>query len=105
MIGATCLYICEDAQNPQFSLFINQLGAPYDEERGLVFPFNDGSMSCPITTEMLPLLCPTDANNLLSTDINLDQMGASGVIPGMLANYLFSDRSVVIGGTELQCPI
>jgi hypothetical protein len=105
MIGATCLYICEDSQNTQFSLFVNQLGGAYDEERGLVFPFDDGSMSCPLTPDMLANVCPTSANSILSTELNVDQMGKSGVIPGMLANYLFSDRSVQIGSHNFKCSI
>jgi hypothetical protein len=104
MVGATCLYVCEDTQNTQFSLFTNNLGQ-YDVVRGLVFPFEDGSMSCPLKPEMLINVCATPNNTLLLPELNLDEMGGNGIIPGMMANYSYSDRSNVKNGFTFQCPI
>ena len=105
MVGATCLYICEDPQNTQFSLYTRNLGGPYDEVRGLVFPFEDGSMSCPLTPDQLTNTCATDENNLLGSTLNLVEMGGNGIIPGMMANYSFSTKTSVFGGYRFQCPI
>jgi len=107
MIGAACLYICEDTGNTQFSRFTNEFGASYDPVRGLVFPFENGSMSCPLTPELLTNTCPTpnNAGSLLGDSLNLDLIGSLGVIPGMMANYLFSDATKELGGHTFQCPI
>ena len=108
MVGATCLYICEDPENTQFSRFTNQFGFSYDPIRGLVFPFEDGSMSCPLTPDMLTNTCatPDNAGDLLGNTLNLSQMGGLGVIPGMMANYPFSDdASKELGGYTFKCPI
>jgi hypothetical protein len=107
MIGATCLYICEDTENTQFARFTNEFGSSYDPVRGLVFPFENGSMSCPLTPDMLTSTCATEDNkeDLLGDSLNLDLMGGLGVIPGMMANYLFSDATKELGGYTFHCPI
>ena len=108
MVGATCLYICEDPQSTQFSLFTNKLGN-YDAVRGLVFPFEDGSMSCPLTPDQLTGLCATPDNNLLGGTANFDQIGLLGIIPTLMANYTFSEKqSILNDGAQsytFSCPI
>jgi hypothetical protein len=109
MVGATCLYICEHTASTQFSLFTNHLGAPYDTERGIVFPFDNGSMSCPLTPDMLLNVCATadNAEDLLGDSLNLSLIGGVGVIPGMMANYTFTEKYTDLGtsGYAFQCPI
>jgi len=107
MVGATCLYICENTENTQFARFTNEFGSSYDPVRGLVFPFENGSMSCPLTPDMLTSTCATEDNkeDLLGDSLNLDLMGGLGVIPGMMANYLFSDATKELGGYTFHCPI
>jgi len=107
MVGASCLYLCENSGNQQFSLFANNLGGPYDAVRGIVFPFDNGSMSCPLTPDLLSILCPTENNkeDLLGDSLNLSLIGGVGVIPGMMANYTFTDKFSDIGSHRFICPI
>lgn len=52
MVNAVCLFLC-DANNPNV----------YSQERGFVFPFSNGSLSCPITPYLLSAsgACPIDS--------------------------------------------
>ena len=55
MVNAVCLFLC-DASNPNY----------YSLERGISFPFSNGSVSCPINPYVLSIsnVCPIDGQAL-----------------------------------------
>jgi hypothetical protein len=99
MAGATCLYICEtQTDNISFDLLTQFLGnLPYNPVRGLVFPFSDGSQSCPIKPYMLKEICP---NTGVTRNAEL------GSAPYLFEQYeQSSSKTVLISGTSYSCPI
>jgi len=83
MIGALCLFLCD----PTNSIT--------DLSRGYVFPFDDGSLSCPIDLYLLSIsnVCPL-------TDVPI--VGR----PFGLENFLgLSDNYKLVNGQTFSCPI
>lgn len=97
MAAATCLYICEtETDNISFNHLTRYLGdIPYDPNRGLVFPFSDGSQSCPIKPAMLQEICPNAA----------PRNPGLGVSPYLFEHYSqTSEETVQISGVDYKCP-
>ena len=79
MAAAACLYVCDNASS-RFGLTSHLNGAPIDNTRGLVFPFSNGSTSCPIKNNILQEVCPNTANSLTS-------FGGVGNAPFLMQQY------------------
>jgi len=96
MAAAACLYIC-DSQKSSIGLS-QHLEQPFNEERGLVFPFGNLQQSCPIKTSVLSQVCPNNTQDLTA-------VGGVGRAPYLMQNYFSSsENTVVYNSIEYTCP-
>ncbi len=99
MAAATCLYICEsETENISFNHLTEFLGGvPYNPDRGLVFPFSDGTQSCPIKPPMLQEICPVSTPGSRNSGL--------GILPYLFEQYSqSSNQTVEIDGVDYMCP-
>ena len=96
MVGATCLYVCEETSANLLLNYFN--GQPFSEERGLVFPFSNGQLSCPIKSNLLSEMCPNTNNAILD-------LGGVGRAPYLMQQYENnSTRFRTLFGVTYTCP-
>lgn len=99
MAAAACLYVCDNASS-RFGLTSHLKGAAIDPTRGLVFPFSDGSTSCPIKNNILEQVCPNTTRTLTS-------FSGVGNAPYLMQNYdptAQNNPRKVLGNVTYTCP-
>jgi hypothetical protein len=97
MAAASCLYVC-DSNTSRYGLTSHFNGQAFDNSRGLSFPFDNGSTSCPIKNNILEQLCPNTGNTLTG-------IGKTGNAPYLMQQYSQSIiNQKIVQNVTYTCP-
>ena len=94
MVNAVCLFLC-DANNPNV----------FSQERGFVFPFSNGSLSCPITPYLLSAsgACPIDSTQTSGRPFGQGQFPNSETFGRSLTDPYTNDSFTILCPLSHDC--